>query len=547
MFSHFSVCSPLQKIFESTLPIFENYKKTSALLGEEISFQIAFRTSQNIPSPCEIKIDFEGDGLEVSLYRVVSLPSKMPIYPICKDEGYLTKKPNLFPEMLSPIQNGSVFSSNCATTVVWVTVKVPENISGGKKTLKFSLKEPLSEMQTDFEFEVDVIEAVLPQNKLPITIWFHYDCLIDRYNLAAFSEEFWEVVGRFIDAFKRCGGTMLLTPIFTPPLDTKEGEERTTVQLIKVKKNSGKYTFDFSLFDKFIAFAKDRGIEFFEISHLFTQWGAKHAPKIIAEVDGEEKRIFGWDTDVRDKEYGEFLSQFLPLFTKHLKDLGIADCCYFHISDEPNRDALESYGHAKSLVQNHLEGFKIIDALSNFDFYKKGIVTLPVVATDAIEPFLKAKAEIFCYYCCMQYKNGVSNRFYSMPSSRNRIIAYQMFYNNIKGFLQWGFNFYNSQLSVQKINPFVTTDALGAFPSGDAFIVLPSNDKKPIYTIGGLVFSNAMQDLRAMQLLESLKGTAAVKKIIKKYIGNASFNNSLISSEIILKMREEINEAIKKQ
>lgn len=547
MFSNFSVCSPLQKIFEAVLPPFENYKKTSALLGEEVSFQIAFRTSQNIPSPCEIKIDFEDNGLEVSLFRIVNIPSKMPIYPICKDEGYITKKPNLFPEMLSPIQNGKVFASNCATTVIWVNIKVPETAEGSEKTVKFTLSEPLSQMQSEFEFKVYVIPQVLPKNPLPVTFWFHYDCLIDHYNLTAFSEEFWEVVGNFIDAFKRCGGTMLLTPIFTPPLDTKEGEERTTVQLIKIKKNGKKYCFDFSLFDKFIAFAKSRGIELFEISHLFTQWGAKHAPKIIAEVNGEEKRIFGWETDVRDKEYGEFLSQFLPLFTEHLKALGIADSCYFHISDEPNRDALESYTFAKSLVEKHLNGFKIIDALSNFDFYKKGIVKFPIVANDAIEPFLKAKADIFCYYCCMQYKNGVSNRFYSMPSSRNRIIAYQMFYNNIKGFLQWGFNFYNSQLSVQKINPYITTDALGAFPSGDAFIVLPSSDKKPIYTLSGIVFSDAMQDLRAMQLLESLKGTAAVKKIIKKYIGNASFSSSLISSEIILKMREEINEAIRKQ
>jgi len=42
---------------------------------------------------------------------------------------------------------------------------------------------------------------------------------------------------------------------------------------------------------------KEHGIQCFEIAHLFTQWGAKHAPKIMATVDGEYRKIFGWETD----------------------------------------------------------------------------------------------------------------------------------------------------------------------------------------------------------------------------------------------------------
>src|SRR5690554_7174209 len=33
------------------------------------------------------------------------------------------------------------------------------------------------------------------------------------------------------------------------------------------------------------------GIEYFEFSHLFTQWGAAHAPKIMALVDGKLQQI----------------------------------------------------------------------------------------------------------------------------------------------------------------------------------------------------------------------------------------------------------------
>ena len=53
------------------------------------------------------------------------------------------------------------------------------------------------------------------------------------------------------------------------------------------------------------------GIKYFEISHLFTQWGVKAAPKVMATVDGEYKQIFGWDTVSTSDEYRAFLRQFL--------------------------------------------------------------------------------------------------------------------------------------------------------------------------------------------------------------------------------------------
>ena len=41
------------------------------------------------------------------------------------------------------------------------------------------------------------------------------------------------------------GMNMILTPIFTPALDTAVGSERTTVQLLDVYKNGESYTFGF--------------------------------------------------------------------------------------------------------------------------------------------------------------------------------------------------------------------------------------------------------------------------------------------------------------
>ena len=78
---------------------------------------------------------------------------------------------------------------------------------------------------------------------------------------------------------------------------------------------------------------------------------------------------------------------------------------------------------------------------------------LPVVAINHIQDFLERDIENrWGYYCCSQWEK-VSNNFLGMPSYRNRIIGLQMYKYGFDGFLHWGYNFYNSNVSKYPINP----------------------------------------------------------------------------------------------
>ncbi|MDO5085038.1 MAG: DUF4091 domain-containing protein, partial [Erysipelotrichaceae bacterium] len=158
---------------------------------------------------------------------------------------------------------------------------------------------------------------------------------------------------------------------------------------------------------------------------------------------------------------------------------------------------------AKNSIKELLHDYYTMDALSTFEIYQSGIIEHPVVATDHIQPYLDNQVEgLWAYYCCSQ-KLKVANRFMAMPSARNRILGVQLYKYNIKGFLHWGYNFYNSQFSLEKIDPYFVTDAGEAFPSGDAFLVYPGENGQAIESIRLMVLSQAIQDLRAFQLLES--------------------------------------------
>src|SRR5699024_1868331 len=163
------------------------------------------------------------------------------------------------------------------------------------------------------------------------------------------------------------------------------------------------------------------------------------APKIVAKVNGNETNIFGWETDASGKDYKQFLASFLPELIAYIKEHNLEDKVYFHVSDEPNINHLDSYKNAHDIIHHYLGEFPVIDALSDYAFYERGLVENPIPGTNHIEPFLENGVEnLWTYYCCAQYKR-VSNRFFSFPSARNRMIGMQLYKYDIKGFLQWGY------------------------------------------------------------------------------------------------------------
>ena len=288
------------------------------------------------------------------------------------------------------------------------------------------------------------------------------------------------------------------------------------------------------------------GIPYFEISHLYTQWGARYAPKVMATVDGEYRRIFGWETDALGEEYTAFLNAFMPELTAFLHAEGIMDRCFFHVSDEPSPEHNAQYNAAKQVLTQYVKEEQLIDALSAYELYESGAVRHPVVSNDHAHHFMeKGVTDLWTYYCCAQTAK-VPNRFFNFPSLRSRIMGVLMYIYDIAGFLQWGYNFWYSRRSEKlDIDPFRVTDADRAFPSGDAFMVYPGSDG-PVDSIRHEIMREALQDLRALKKLESFIGREKTVEFIHADLDyQLSMTDYPRSAEWLLDLRERVNYAIK--
>ncbi|WP_225048876.1 DUF4091 domain-containing protein [Lacticaseibacillus kribbianus] len=430
------------------------------------------------------------------------------------DDGYLRTAPGLFPD---PLVAGQLRAYRGQWRAAWLRLDTTY-LPAGQHRWRIAVRTEDAEPQA---LCVD-LTVVAAQAKAPVlwhTEWFHVDALAHYYHLTPYEPALWARIREFVAfAVARCGVNTLLTPLITPPLDTAEGTRRLNVQLVAVAEPApGRFTFDFAALRRWCALCRELGVANLELPPLFSQWGAKSAANV--QVDGRWR--FGWATPATDPDYVAFWHQLLPAARAVFAEYGYDNAhLFYHVSDEPGQDARAQYAAARAGVADLFTGCTVMDAVSDLGLYQAGLVQLPVVADDALAPFLAAGVQkMWTYYCCAQ-GDRVPNRFFALPSFRNRVMGVLLYVTGIQGFLHWGYNFYSAALSTHPIDPYAVTDADGFFPGGDPFLVYPSQNG-PVSSIRNEVQMMGLADLALLQQLEAKIGRSAVLALVAATAGGA--------------------------
>lgn len=556
--------SSLEKIYADTEVGPLQTTAFSAMRNEPINFQITYRLDDQDIQCSHVGVKVISD-IPVSLYSVKSVPvslmnnidPEVPFHELLPDI-LIPKQTN--PELEEGYGNGisdvacfekddlaPLYASGRCNNTLWITVNEDsKRLEAGTYPITFRFfqmesKEDLGECTVT----VRLIPALLPKQKTYCTNWFHCDCLADFYDVPVFSEKFYKIFRNQVEVAVKNGMNMMFLPAFTPELDTPVGKERMTVQLVKITLDGDTYSFDFSDMKRYIDICRDCGITSFEHCHLFSQWGAANTPKIIATIDGKEKQLFGWKTKAAGKKYRAFLDAYLPAVLAFFKEEGLDKKVLFHISDEPNAlYHMDQYKLLASIVRPYLKGQMLGDALSHYEFYEQGATDLPIVHLGRIKDFVGKCKHFWCYYTGEETATSGSNRKIDTPSRYNRALGYQMYYTETEGFLHWGYNYYYDHLSYAIANPFITPANYMGGLLGSAYIVYPGIKGITYPSIRQKVFSEAMLDIRALQLLERLGGKTCAKALVEKYFGQVGYETLPKSNKELLAFREEVNNTI---
>ena len=449
-------------------------------------------------------------------YRIGYVPSLFDT-PIDGDDYYEIRPEKVYPDVLEEVDLGRLQSAPNCRQAFFFQIKDNDKIPLGDSTVtvRFYIDK---KQEAKCSFVIRKLAARLPKQKAMSTCWMHYDAIEAQHNAKMFSREYYKIFGSYLDAAVYSGQTMLLLPIITPAFDTEVGTERRTAQLLDIREDAdGNFTFDFARMHTFIDFALAHGIEQFEMPPMFTQWGAKHCPKIMVKgADGRTRRRFGWQNDSLCDDYRRFLAALIPALVSEMRARGLEERTFFHVSDEPHKDQLERWQACKDMITPYLGNCRTLDACSDIEFAGKNEREYTAAVEYKIKPFIEAGCRPLCtYFCCNPRFGNFPNRFMMQPLPRLIVLGASLWRYDIDLFLQWGFNFYNTFLSRREISPYGNTDCDIMYLSGDAFIVYPNYAGRSANMSIRLVAMREMWRLtRILYALEEKLGREAVIKIL---------------------------------
>lgn len=548
----------------------ESLQQVRALRNEPVSFYLAYRSllekqSNGFPPNMPISVSVTSETLPLSVYKVCTVPFAASECEDTDDTARGCCPDILIPRVPSPkiVQHyeknsgyipfdeedeRSRLNASCASTQsVYITVnQAGTALPSGKHCVQVRVISLLTgDELACHEVTVELINALLPNPEFLYTNWFHYDCLSESHNISVWTDEYFALLGKYLKNAAEHGMNTLLTPAFTPALDTIIGTERMNVQLIGVTKEApGRYTFDFSLMKRFVDTAKASGIRYFEHCHLFSQWGAKFAINIYGTENGSYKRLFGWETSAWDPEYKAFLQAYLKAFLAFADAEGIGDDLTFHLSDEPSTSHLEAYQNAVDIVKDILKGKRLSDALSHYDFYQHGLLEIPIVHIPRVKDFYGNCKNLMLYYTCGHGNCGMSNRILTSSPWSTRSLGLHLYRYEAKGFLHWAYNFTYGNMSRGLFQPAMEPCFYKNMPAA-TYLAYPD----PIYgvlpSLREKQMCSAINDYRALYLLESLIGRDAVLSLCEGVLGREiDFYAVPESAEQMITLREAINDAI---
>ncbi|MDR3692344.1 MAG: DUF4091 domain-containing protein [Fimbriimonas sp.] len=465
-----------------------------AARGEKVSFQVVVRTQDEAS---EIEVTVQPLAGVVSRTRRVGYVSVKHLNthtPRSELEG-AEFIPGLAPDPLFP--ECKYTAGAWETNAFWVNLTPDTSIAPGDYRVPIEVRVGDS-FVSYCVVNLTVHRAVLGERAgFPVTHWFYCDALSDWYRLKPFEESFWPILEMYVANLVEHGNDVMHTPIFTPSTD---GVKKPT-QLVRVRKDGDRYVFEWSLVKRFVEMAKACGVQAFEWAHFFTQWGCRSAIRIYEGEPEDEKLLWPPETPATSPVYRGFLEQFLPELKAFLREEGILEASYFHISDEPHGDeALENYRTARQMMRELAPWMKFMDALSQLSFALEGLVDLPIPILDEAPAFVAAGFPAWCYFCGGP-RGDYLNRLIDTPLVKIRMSGWLFYRLGSRGFLHWGYNYWHRSQTRELIDPYTeqSGDSWPGWSYGDTFVVYPGPDG-PIDSIRWESFAESLQDFTLLRL-----------------------------------------------
>jgi hypothetical protein len=367
--------------------------------------------------------------------------------------------PYLVPDVID-LENSMTLPAY-TTRPVWLTLEVPRDAEPGIYTLTLDIVETSSQtVKEQLTLRVNVQENVLP---LPSEQAFHLDFWQQPYSLSRYesvgrwSNKHFELLRPYMELLARAGQSVVSTILFYEPWGS-QSYDKFDPMIKTTKKRDGSWSYDYSIFDRWVEFMASCGID--KQIDCFTMIPWDMTFRYYDEAQGKEVAL---KTTTSASEYKELWISFLTSFAAHLQEKGWFEKTMIAMDERDVTNMQEAY----NVAQEAVPGFRM--ALAGH--YHQELVNkladycISFWQTFSAEELQNRRAKGWfstTYTCCSTKKPNIFTN--SLPAEAAFIPVFCIA-NDFDGFLHWSWMNWPE-------NP-LTDSRFKFFAPGDTYCIYP--------------------------------------------------------------------------
>ena len=343
---------------------------------------------------------------------------------------------------------------------LWLTVQVPQNAKPG--AYKGTVELVSAGKKSRYSYTVKVIDRTLPAPKewaFHLDLWQNPYAIARVHNVELWSDEHFEAMRPYMLKLASAGQKAITATLIDRPWDGQTYDPFGSM-VTWVKKADGTWWYDFTIFDRWVEFMMECGIDKEITCFSMIPWKlsfryydqATHSHKNINCAPGEEA-------------YARFWGGMLSAFSAHLKEKGWFDKTFISMDER----SLQQMQAAIKVIKEYAPGMKISMAGNYHPEIEADIhdYCLDIFAYGAYTPELlaarRAQGKVSTYYTCCsaEYPNLFT---FSDPADA-AFIALEALAKDLDGYLRWAYNSWT--VTPEEDSRFT------AWPAGDTYVVYP--------------------------------------------------------------------------
>lgn len=460
--------------------------------GERLSAQVLLWTTDSIPD-VKVSVSEPVSANGKTLGPVAYARFERYIITDTYGPGCGRRKPGDFPASLSPDMlddRSSYHLERKKVRPVWITIDIPRDAAPGTYAAKVAITSPKGKKQ-ELDLTLDVIGLTLPATSewiFHLDQWQHPSAIARVNNVPVWSDAHFKAMEPQMKMLARLGQKVITATLNKDPWHVQTLDPYEDM-IIWTKEKDGSWSYNYQVFDKWVAFMMDLGIKKMINCYSIVPWNNE-----IHYKDAATGKFVNVVAKPGTPAFTEMWEPFLKDFVQHLRQKGWLEITNIAL-DERNKDEM---GLAFALIEKASPALSVsyADNQKTYQRYPNSrdvstAVQHPIDSKDLADRTARGLNTTFYVYC----GNNFPNQFTFSDPAESAYMGWYAMAAGYNGVLRWAFNSWVE-------NPLVDS-RFRTWPAGDTYIVYPQ----------------ARSSIRYERLLEGIQDyekIRAVKKMLEE-------------------------------